>query len=59
MNNLFDDQSIIDGLLYCTDEDGAFCERCPFSVQGVNCKKILNNLAIKRINELKKKRLRS
>ena len=54
MTNIFDDRAIMDGLLYCTAEDGAFCECCPFSVQGASCKKILNKLAIKRINELKK-----
>lgn len=54
MNNMFDDRAIMDGLLYCTDKDGAFCERCSFSVQGPSCKKILNKLAIRRISELKK-----
>ena len=54
MNNLFDDRSIMDGLLYCTAKDGDFCERCPFSSQGVSCRKILNKLAMKRISELKK-----
>ena len=54
MSNLFNDRAIMDSLLYCTDKDGAFCERCSFSVQGASCKKILNKLAIRRISELKK-----
>lgn len=54
MNNMFDDQTIMDGLLCCTAKDGAFCERCPFSVQGPSCRSILNKLAMRRISELKK-----